>query len=106
MSAETDPPSRTPAPVKPVRRLSMFGRSIDLPRNRWLRMALGAAFIVGGILAVLPVFGLWMIPVGLAILSVDVPPIRRWSARTAVRLRQRYPEQWAWLHRKLGARDP
>jgi hypothetical protein len=33
-----------------------------------------AAFlIIGGFLAILPVFGLWMLPLGLARLSDDIP---------------------------------
>jgi hypothetical protein len=38
---------------------------------------LGVLLIVGGLLAVLPVFGLWMLPLGLLILSEDVPALRR-----------------------------
>ncbi|MGR3542339.1 MAG: hypothetical protein ACU0BS_13060 [Hasllibacter sp.] len=47
-----------------------------------LRLPVGILFIMGGFLAILPVFGLWMIPVGIAVAALDVRPIRRrWSAR-------------------------
>ncbi|MBS0272933.1 MAG: hypothetical protein JSR55_00720 [Proteobacteria bacterium] len=46
-----------------------------------MRVLLGIAFLIGGIFAILPVFGLWMIPVGILILSVDFPPIRRFRRR-------------------------
>ena len=45
------------------------------------RRLLGVGFVIGGFLAVLPVFGLWMLPVGLALLSDDVPPLRRTRRR-------------------------
>jgi hypothetical protein len=32
--------------------------------------------------AILPVLGLWMIPVGVLILSVDIPAVRRLRRRT------------------------
>jgi hypothetical protein len=38
---------------------------------------------VGGPLAVLPVFGLWMLPLGLALLSDDVPWLKIPLERTA-----------------------
>ncbi len=41
----------------------------------------GSFFIVGGFLSVLPVFGLWMFPVGLAILSPHIPAAGRLERR-------------------------
>lgn len=41
-----------------------------------LRLPLGLALVAGGVLAILPVFGLWMIPLGLLILALDLPPLR------------------------------
>ncbi len=59
-----------------------FGeREIPLPSWKPLRIALGIAFLIGGVFAILPVLGLWMIPVGLLILSVDFPPVRRFRRR-------------------------
>lgn len=43
-----------------------------------LRSLLGVALIFGGFLGFLPVLGFWMIPLGAAILSLDIPPLRRW----------------------------
>lgn len=56
-----------------------------------VRRILGVVFIVGGFLAVLPVFGLWMLPVGLALLSDDVPALRRLRRRAHAQL-------LAWAH--------
>ena len=55
-----------------------------VPRNRWVRYGLGIAFVFGGLLAFLPVLGIWMLPVGLTMLSWDVPKLRRWRRRVAV----------------------
>jgi hypothetical protein len=43
------------------------------PSRRWLRLAAAALLILGGVLAILPVFGLWMLPLGLALMSDDIP---------------------------------
>jgi hypothetical protein len=47
-------------------------------------MILGLMFIVGGLLGFLPILGFWMVPVGLLILSVDIPQVRRRRRRLAV----------------------
>jgi hypothetical protein len=60
--------------------------------------------------AILPVLGLWMIPVGLFILSIDFPPIRRfrrrmvsWYGRSRLRKGvERLSQKWtsAWGKKK------
>ena len=47
------------------------------PRAVWMRVPAGIALAGGGVFSVLPVLGLWMLPVGLALLAHDVPPMRR-----------------------------
>jgi hypothetical protein len=47
-------------------------------------MILGVAMIAGGLLGFLPILGFWMIPVGLLILSVDIPVVRRGRRRLSV----------------------
>ena len=51
---------------------------------RWLRLGIGALFILGGILGFLPILGFWMIPLGLLVLSYDLPTVRRWRRRTEI----------------------
>lgn len=51
------------------------------PRAAWLRVPAGVALTGGGVLSVLPGLGLWMVPVGLALLAHDVPPMRQPLAR-------------------------
>ena len=59
-------------------------RTLELPRSRIFRLILGLALIVGGVLGFLPVLGFWMIPLGLLVLSVDLPIVRRWRRRFEV----------------------
>ena len=73
--------------------IEIFGRTIRLPANRLARMALGVAFMLGGVFSFLPVLGVWMLPVGLLILSVDLRFVRRWRRRTEVRWGRRQRRQ-------------
>ncbi len=67
------------------------GYTLPLPRSRLLRIVIGVLLMIGGLFSILPVFGLWMIPLGLLILSIDVPRVRRWRRRFAVWFHRRYP---------------
>ncbi len=74
--------------------VELLGRSFRLPGNRLARMAVGIAFVIGGVFSFLPVLGLWMLPLGLVILSIDLAFVRRWRRRTEVK----------WGRRKRPAR--
>ena len=59
-----------------------FGKwRIELPASRIVRIAIGTMLILGGLLGFLPVLGFWMVPLGLLVLSVDLPIVRRWRRR-------------------------
>ncbi len=59
-----------------------FGRfNVTLPGKRWHRVVLGIALICGGCLWFLPVLGIWMLPLGILVLSVDFHPVRRFRRR-------------------------
>lgn len=64
-----------------VRRL--FSRD-NLPRSRAARIALGASLVLLGLVGFLPILGFWMVPLGLAILAIDVPIVRRFTRRARV----------------------
>ncbi len=66
-------------------RLRLFGRQLPLPASRPWRIALGASLVGGGVLGFLPILGFWMLPLGLFVLSVDSPLVRRWRRRGEVR---------------------
>jgi hypothetical protein len=51
------------------------------PQAVWVRAPAGIALTAGGVFSILPGLGLWMIPVGLALLAVDVPVMQDPLAR-------------------------
>ncbi|QGY02024.1 hypothetical protein MMSR116_09120 [Methylobacterium mesophilicum SR1.6/6] len=46
------------------------------PSRRPVRLVAALALIGGGVLSFLPVLGLWMLPLGLALLSEDIPALK------------------------------
>lgn len=38
-----------------------------------LRSVLGVLFVIGGVLGLLPVVGFWMLPLGVALIALDLP---------------------------------
>ena len=42
-----------------------------------VRSILGLLFMIGGIFGVLPILGFWMLPLGLALIALDLPPTRK-----------------------------
>ncbi len=55
-----------------------------MPQSRVGRIIIGALLVVGGILGFLPILGFWMVPLGLLILSQDLPYVRRKRRRLAI----------------------
>lgn len=52
-------------------------RRIRRHPNPWVRRGAGALLVIGGLLGFLPVLGFWMLPLGLVLLSDDIPWLRR-----------------------------
>ena len=69
-------------------------RWLRKPSSRWARVPAGLLLSAGGILGALPVVGFWMLPLGVALLAEDVPPLRRASASLLGWVERRHP---AWL---------
>jgi len=42
-----------------------------------LRTAAGCLLLTGGAFGFLPVVGFWMVPLGLLLIALDIPPLRR-----------------------------
>jgi len=60
--------------------------------NPWVRRLVGVSLVIGGILGpVLPILGLWMLPMGVIVLIIDAPSLRP--------MRRRYN---AWWRKKLA----
>ena len=69
------------------------------PSRRWLRLGAAVFLILGGFLSILPVFGLWMLPLGLALMSDDLP----WLKVPLQKVARGIERLWARVHR---ARKP
>jgi len=65
-------------------RLRRIFRRENLPRSRAARIALGVALVVFGLLGFLPILGFWMVPVGLGILAIDIPAVRRFTRKAKI----------------------
>jgi hypothetical protein len=57
---------------------------LPLPGSWILRVFIGVILVLGGFLGFLPVLGFWMVPLGLMVLSIDLPIARRWRRRIEV----------------------
>jgi purine-cytosine permease-like protein len=76
-----------------------FGtKVIDLPGSRIVRIVLGVLLILLGLLGFLPFLGFWMVPLGLIVLSADIPTVRRLNRRATVAI-----SRW-WTGRKARRR--
>jgi hypothetical protein len=65
-------------------------RWLRVPSSRWIRVPVGLCLIAGGLLSVLPVLGLWMLPLGLLLLAEDVPFLRRPMLRALLWVERRW----------------
>jgi len=76
--------------------------ALKTSENHWLRKIIGVLLVIGGLLGFLPVLGFWMVPLGLALLAVDYPIVRRvWRRMIVWWGRRRRPKK---VHR--GADPP
>ena len=72
-------------------KVRLLNRDFHLPKSKPIRIGLGILLVAGGLMGFLPVLGFWMIPLGLLVLSVDLPIVRRWRRQFTV-----------WWHRRKG----
>ena len=71
---------------------------MPLPRSRMLRILIGVMLVISGLFGFLPILGFWMVPLGMLVLSIDIPRVRRWRRRFAVWFHRRYPRLAARLN--------
>jgi hypothetical protein len=72
-------------------------RRARTPQAMWMRLTVVTLLIVGGILGViLPVLGFWMVPLGLALLAIDVPVLRGPFARLLAFINRKLASQVGW----------
>jgi hypothetical protein len=55
---------------------------------RWLRIPAALLLILGGVFAFLPILGVWMIPLGMLLLAIDVPVLRPVVSNATIRARR------------------
>lgn len=67
------------------------------PSSRWVRIPIGLLLIAGGIFSILPLLGLWMLPLGLLLLAQDLPFLRRPMRRTLLWVERRWIR---WIRRR------
>ena len=77
-------------PSGPARFVSWLRR----PTSKLVRFPLGILLILGGIFSILPLLGLWMLPLGLVLIAQDIPPLEKPVALLL-----------GWLERKWLARQ-
>ncbi|WP_245780931.1 hypothetical protein [Litoreibacter janthinus] len=95
----TDPDKRARATRRFERQFDAMERMIPAlrrpltairARGWWIvRVPVAIIFILGSFLAVLPVFGVWMLPIGLLLLAVDLEVLRGPISDLIVRARRR-----------------
>ena len=78
-------------------------RFVRRPSARWLRIPTGLLLILGGVLSFLPILGLWMLPLGLALLADDFRLLRSLRSRTLDWVERRRP---GWLAHQARPHDP
>jgi hypothetical protein len=83
--------------------MKLRDRAVDMMARviRWgdahvpigVRSLLGLVAMAGGVLGFLPILGFWLLPVGLALIALDIPPLRRrllaWLEQQRERRRRR-----------------
>ena len=75
-------------------RVARFVGWLRKPSSRLVRIPLAILLIVGGIFSILPVLGLWMLPLGLLLFAQDVPILQKPMARML-----------GWIERKWMQRE-
>jgi len=76
-------------------------RWLRRPSARWARITAGLLLVLGSLLSILPIFGLWMLPLGLLLLAEDFSPLRRATGRVLCWIERRRP-RWLGLQERPG----
>ncbi|GLR96435.1 MULTISPECIES: hypothetical protein [Bradyrhizobium] len=72
------------------------------PSSRWVRIPSGTLLVAGGVLSFLPLLGVWMLPLGLALLAEDVPALRSSRSKVFDWIERRKPH---WLDPSTSKND-
>ncbi|WP_225889825.1 hypothetical protein [Indioceanicola profundi] len=80
-------------------------RGLRKPGLWMVRIPVGLLLIIGGFFSFLPVLGLWMLPLGLLLLAVDLPFLQAPVSRAMVRV-ERWWQNFRRRHRSDDSQDP
>ena len=80
-------------------RIGATVRFVRQPSARWLRIPTGVLLILGGLLGFLPILGLWMLPIGLALLADDFRLLRSLRSKALDWIERQRPGWLAQGHR-------
>lgn len=69
------------------------------PSRVWVRAIAGVLLVLGGIFSILPILGIWMLPLGLALIAQDVPGLKVPMERAARWMEKR----WEQLKLRFGS---
>ncbi|SFO57497.1 hypothetical protein SAMN04488056_108149 [Cohaesibacter marisflavi] len=79
--------------ISPQKEFRFGPKTIKIPQSPFARKVLGVLLILGGILGFLPILGFWMLPLGLLILSIDLPFLRKYRRKIAIKMEKRKRSQ-------------
>lgn len=69
------------------------------PQARWVRLPAGGLLVLGGVFSILPILGIWMLPLGLVLLAEDIPLLQRWRERALDWIEAKRPH---WIYGEKG----
>ena len=72
---------------------------IRRPHMHFVRIPVALLLLVGGVFSFLPILGLWMLPLGLMVLAIDIAALRRPVGNLLVR-----GQRWLSLFRRRWLR--
>lgn len=71
---------------------------------RMFRVPVAGLLVLGGLFSFLPVLGIWMLPLGLLLLAVDVPALRRPVSAFTIRGRRFAQKKWRRVRPSIKAK--
>ena len=84
------------------RYIKFAGFNVRIPAHPLMRALLGIVLVFGGIFSFLPILGIWMLPLGVIILSIDSALIRRFRRKSTVQLGRWLVQRWPNFARRVG----
>jgi len=70
------------------------------PSSRLVRIPLALLLVLGGIFSILPLLGLWMLPLGLLLIAQDVPFLQKPVAQALGWCEQKWADYQRWKARR------